>query len=373
MAGTLLVIGLGVILGYWLNFQHVFELLYVQTGMIWMSFPSAIGMVLLGLGLLCQARKCGQGSGDSTVEQQATRIYRTTLWVLAATALATGLAGISSVQKTVLNESRTDMTHSLNAIRSHIDTSLDNRRQRALVAALSPSLNAAAVRLIGNAEVPPSGAQPSRIAEDLIAHGFSGIGVESGGRRWVMAGQLLPDTTPYSRLNGKTDAALAWNKGYYLRVRVPLSRPIRDVPGGFLVFEQQLPHLNTLFAEGNRWGTTGTLPMCARLEQKKLLCFPERENATVFVIPDNYAGKPIPMAYALSGKTGIDTLTSYRGQRVLAAYGPVADTGLGLVLRKDLSEIYAPIRKELLIVLPLIIFMVALSLWFVRLRVQPLV
>jgi len=52
---------------------------------------------------------------------------------------------------------------------------------------------------------------------------------------------------------------------------------------------------------------------------------------------------------------------------------PGADTGLGLVLRKDLSEIYAPIRKELLIVLPLIIFMVALSLWFVRLRVQPLV
>jgi diguanylate cyclase (GGDEF)-like protein/PAS domain S-box-containing protein len=373
MAGALLIIGLGIILGYWLNFRHVFELLYVQTGMIWMSFPSAIGMVLLGLGLLCQARKCGQGSGDSTVEQQVARIYRTTLWVLSATALATGLAGISSAQKTVLNEARADMTHSLNAIRSHIYTSLDNRRQRALVASLSPSLNAAAVRLTGNAEPLPSGAQPSRIAEDLLAHGFSGIGVESGGRRWVMAGQLLPDTTFYTRLNGKTDAALAWDKGYYLRVRVPLSHPIRDVAGGFLVFEQRLVHLDRLFAESNRLGTTGTLPMCARLDQKTLRCFPNREQATVYEIPDNYKGKPIPTAYALSGKTGIEALTSYTGRRVLAAYSPVADTGLGLVLRKDLFEIYAPVKKDLLTILPLIMFMVALSLWFVRSRVQPLV
>jgi diguanylate cyclase (GGDEF)-like protein/PAS domain S-box-containing protein len=373
MAGALLIIGAGAIIGYWLNFQFVFESLYARTGLIWMAFTTAIGLFLLGLGLLCRTLMCGQHSGASTVEQKAARIYRTTLLVLSATALATGLAGISALQKTALNEARTDMTHSLNAIRSHIYTSLDNRRQRALVASVTPSLNAAAARLMESAEHTPSGAQPSRIAEDLLAHGFSGIGVESGGRRQAMAGQLLPNTTPISRLDGETDAALAWDKGYYLRVRVPLSRSTRDVPGGFLVFEQPLVHLDTLFVESNRWGTTGALPMCARLDQKALLCFPQREQAGLYVVPDDYAGKPIPMAYALSGKSGIDTLTDYRGHRVLAAYGPVADTGLGLVLRKDLSEIYSPIRKELLIVLPLIMVMVALSLWFVRLRVQPLV
>ena len=372
MAGGLLIIGLIAILGYWLDFQHVFELLYVRTGLLWMSLPTATGMVLLGLGLVCQARKCGQGPGEDTVQQQAARISRTTLWVLSATALATGLAGISSVQKTALNESKTDMLHSLNAIRSHVYTSLDNRRQRALVAALSPSLKAAAVRLVGSAGPLPAEAQPSRVAEDLLAHGFSGIGVESGGRRWVMAGHLLPDTTPYPRFNGKTDATLAWDRGYYLRVRVPLPST-RDVAGGFLVLEQPLVHLDRLFAESNSWGTTGTLRMCARLDQKKLLCFPNREQAALHEVADHYEGKPIAMAYALAGKTGVDTLTSYRGRSVLAAYGPVADTALGLVLRKDLSEIYAPIRTELLIVLPLIIFMVALGRWLVRSRVQPLV
>ena len=93
----------------------------------------------------------------------------------------------------------------------------------------------------------------------------------------------------------------------------------------------------------------------------------------MYVVADTYQGKPIPMAYALAGKSGIDSLTDYRGRRVLAAYGPVANNGLGLVLRKDLTEIYAPIREQLLIALPLIIFMVALGLWLVRLRVQPLV
>lgn len=373
MAGALLIIGAAAIIGYWLNFQYVFESLYARTGLVWMAFPTATGMFLLGLGLLCRTLKCGQRSDVSTVEQKAARIYRTTLWVLSATALATGLAGISALQQAVLNEARMDMSHSLNAIRSHIYTSLDNRRQRALVASLSPSLNAAAVRLTGNADNTLSGAQPSRIAEDLLAHGFSGVGVESGGRRWVLAGQLLPDTTPTARLNGETDTALAWDKGYYLRVRVPLSRPIRDVADGFLVFEQPLVHLDRLFAESNRLGATGTLPMCARLDQKTLRCFPNREQVTVYEIPDDYEGNPIPMAYALSGKSGVDTLTTYRGRRVLAAYSPVADTGLGLVLRKNLSEIYAPIQQNLLIALPLIMFMVALSLWFIRLRVQPLV
>jgi diguanylate cyclase (GGDEF)-like protein/PAS domain S-box-containing protein len=373
MAGVLLIVGLSAIAGYWLNFQLVFESLYVRTGLIWMALTTAIGMSLLGLGLLCLVRKCEQRSGAQTVEQQAMRIYRTTLWALSATALATGLAGISFLQQTVLSQASTDMAHSLDAMRSQIDATLDNRIQRALVAGLSPELNAAAGRLIGNTENQSSGMVAPRIAEGLLAHGFSGIAVENGNRRWMIVGQRLPDTTRFSRLNGETDAALAWANGYYLRVRVPLSRPMPGVAGGFLVFEQRLAHMDVLFDGANRWGTTGALPMCARLDQHELLCFPQREQAGLYVVPDDYAGNPTPMAYALSGKSGIDSLTDYRGRRVLAAYGPVADIGLGLVLKKDLAEIYAPVRKELLIALPLIMFMVALSLWFIRLRIQPLV
>ncbi len=373
VAAALLIMGASAAIGYWLDFQLVFESLYARTGLIWMSFPTAVGMFLLGLGLQCHVLQCGQHSAANSVEQQAARIYRTTLWVLSVTAVATGLAGISFLQQTVFNQARTDLMHSLNAFRSHIETSLDHSIQHAVVVGLTPALNAAAIRSIRGPDHAKPDARFSRIAEDLLVHGFTGIGVESGNRRQLLSGHLLPDTTRFSRLDGKTDAELAWDNGYYLRVRLPVRLATRVSTGSFLVFEQRLAHMDRIFDEANHWGATGTLPMCIRLDQQKLRCYPQREQAAPYVVQDTYEGKPIPMAYALAGKSGIDTMADYRGHRVLAAYGPVADTGLGLVLRKDLAEIYAPIRKELLIALPLIVFLVALGLWTIRMRIKPLV
>lgn len=373
MAAALMIMGVGALLGYWLDFQLVFESFYSRTGLMWMSFPTAVGMALLGLGLQCLLLKCGQDSAAGSVDQQAARIYRTSLFVLTATAVATGLAGMSFLQQTVFNQTNTDLTHSLDALRSHIHTSLDHSIQRAEVAGLTPALNAAAIRSIRSPDRASASTRSSRIAEELLVHGFTGIGVESGNRRLQLSGHMLPDTTRFSRFDGETDVALAWDDGYYLRVRVPVRNASRAPTSSFLVFEQRLTHMDRIFDEANHWGTTGALPMCIRLDLAKLLCYPQREQAAVYVTQDTYEGKPIPMAYALAGKSGIDTMTDYRGHRVLAAYGPVARTGLGLVLRKDLTEIYSPIRKELLIALPLIVFMVALGLWVIRLRIKPLV
>ena len=111
---------------------------------------------------------------------QARQIYRTTLGVLFATALATGLAGISFLQQTVYDQSGTDISHSLAAISSHIETTIDDRADRAVAVALAPTLQTAAARMIAGADTAASATQPAYIGEDLLAHGFSGIGVESG-------------------------------------------------------------------------------------------------------------------------------------------------------------------------------------------------
>jgi diguanylate cyclase (GGDEF)-like protein/PAS domain S-box-containing protein len=372
LAGTLLLLGSIVAIGYGLNLQLVFETLYARIGLLWMSFPTAIGMVLLGLGLQCLVLKCGQETDADPVAQQARKIYRTSLGALFATALATGLAGISFLQQTVYDQSGTDISHSLAAISSHIETTIADRTDRAVAVALAPTLQTAAARMIAGADTAASATQPDYIGEDLLTHGFSGIGVEADQRRRILAGRLLPETTRYARINGTTDAALAWDNGYVLRVRVPLNSPPRGVTGGFLVLEQRVASIDRVIAEANSWGDTGALPMCTRLDAEKLLCFPQREQAAMHVLTDAYNGKPIASTLALAGKRGIEILTDYRGHRVLAAYGPVADTGLGLVLRKDLAEVYAPIRQELLIALPLILLLVALGLWLIRLRVKPL-
>ncbi len=53
----------------------------------------------------------------------------------------------------------------------------------------------------------------------------------------------------------------------------------------------------------------------------------------------------VPMRLALSGKSGTIVGLDYRGEKVLAAFEPVAGLSLGIVNKIDLSEVRAPFLK----------------------------
>ncbi len=369
MAALLLAMGLTVIFGYWLKLQYLFETIYIEAGLIWMSLPTAVGMTLLGAGLMCLAIRCEESAVAIAAEQRARQIYHTTVFVVILTSVAVGLTGIWVLEKAMLNQATLDMQQSLNARRSQIEAALDDRIERTTVASQDPELKSLASLWFGKAK--------STMARDipissLLAYGFSGIGLEDGTRSRVVVGRLVSDKTAFSRLNRKGEVYLAWDNGYYLRVLIPVKQVIRGVPEGFMVFEQELRDVNRLFDESSHWGNTGTMPMCSRLDRSKLLCFPQREQVSMYVIPDTFNGKPLPMMHALAGESGIFSSIDYRGRNVLSAYGPVGNTGLGLVLKMDVAEVYAPVKRELLIALPLIAILVALGLWITRLRVSPL-
>ncbi len=78
--------------------------------------------------------------------------------------------------------------------------------------------------------------------------------------------------------------------------------------------------------------------------------------------------KAQPAILASQGYTGIAEMADYRGEKVLAAYTYIPETGWGFVAKQDLSEIYAPISDMLndliflFVVIAIILFFVSLLL-----------
>lgn len=73
-----------------------------------------------------------------------------------------------------------------------------------------------------------------------------------------------------------------------------------------------------------------------------------------------------PMRLALSGKSGTIVGLDYRGEKVLAAFEPVAELDLGIVTKIDLSEIRAPFIKAALIsgLIAIVIIALGVNLFF---------
>src|SRR5439155_12012433 len=62
----------------------------------------------------------------------------------------------------------------------------------------------------------------------------------------------------------------------------------------------------------------------------------------------------------------------YRAQNVGAAYGPVQELGMGMVLKVDSAEVFQPIREQLAPVFGLLVILVAAGTLLLRSQVRPL-
>lgn len=373
MAGALIVLGLGVLVGTWLELRVFFESRYIQTGLIWMSAPTAGGMIVLGLGLRGLAVDALPAQEISIADRRARQIYRATVTVVATTAVVAGTAGLKYLDATVIDQASTNFAQMLEGRRFHVLSHLDDRTDRVLTAAAQPALRTATTALATNPGDQTALTEAAQLLVPLLDHGFTGVGLEKDGRYTSLVGHPLSDTAALIPLQDQKNRTLAWDQGYFLRVRIPVGNTPPGAPATFLVFDQSVPNFDRLFADANRWGETGILALCARAAPTRLICFPQREQPGMYEVPDRFKGMPIPMAHALAGQTGVEASIDYRGHRVLAAYGPIGHTGLGLVLRMDFSEIYAPAKKALLFSLPLTALVVAFGLGVVRRHVKPMI
>lgn len=374
MTLVLLVVGVSASIGYLLNLNIIFENVYDVTGLTWLSLPTAIGMTLLGLGLWSNLYRSEQSGEKISVNQRATQLYRATIIALIVTSVMTGVVGLLFLDRSILEQASENLQQLLQSRRAFIENVIDYHSRHAVLAASNSDLSNAVIRMVERNRDTRAVIRAKNISSILLTQGFRGVGLEQAGRRNVLAGGFLPESIEAVRLHSPTDTELVWDHGYYLRLRISLNRKGNNKSGNeFLILEQAIPELNKLFEEVIHWGETGNMVMCTKQDESLLFCFPHRENSVVSTMPDKYQGEPIPMAYALANQSGIRKLVDYRGRDVLAAYTPVGGTGLGLILRMDLAELYAPAKYELEVALPFMALLVGFGLWLVRMRVKPII
>jgi PAS domain S-box-containing protein len=94
------------------------------------------------------------------------------------------------------------------------------------------------------------------------------------------------------------------------------------------------------------FGETGEFTLARREGEEIVFLLSHRHDDLGKPNPVRFDSKLAePMRRALSGQSGASVGLDYRGEKVLAAYEPVAGLGLGVVAKIDLSEVRAPFMR----------------------------
>ncbi|MHB1230822.1 MAG: diguanylate cyclase domain-containing protein [Halothiobacillus sp.] len=220
---------------------------------------------------------------------------------------------------------------------------------------------------------PAAQAALQRGAESFLMTGLSAIAIyDQKGQKIAQAGTFTEKPVLEVPIHFASNMRLLYAQHYYLRAEMNIDEDGRTI--GKVVTETPLSVLNTMFIDTTRQGTTSDLALCAPEGTDRMLCFPTTLHPHTMDLSFNASpGTPLPMSYALKGETGFVIAHDYRHQEVVAAYSPVGHLGLGMVLKIDSAELYAPVWQQLRYLLPLMALMIAFALLALKWLLSPLV
>ena len=214
------------------------------------------------------------------------------------------------------------------------------------------------------------------IAQLLVDNGFTASALYGNdAQELTRAGtfaQQFQAPVPLNNLLGS--AQLFWDEQLLMRTVVEVKKEERVV--GTIMTETRLPAIMDMIKDASDLGETGDLVLCSPLVAGLTMqCFPTTLTPLTFISPlMSPNGAPLPMLHALDGNTGfITTEKDYRNQTVTAAYAPVGNLGLGMVLKMDSAELNAPIWGQLRYLISLLVGMIIIALLLLRWRLTPLV
>ena len=363
---ALLLVALGIValIGYSIKL----ELLFDRYEFVRMAPATALGFLLLGIALWLTWYRTLKVSGacDNRDERRITAVATSILMTMALTA---GMAGF------VLSAQRTEA-----ALNQNLEAAHANRAQLLQYVIEHTSRQAASL-----------GTDPALLAQFMAARDdgpLSGTLIAELQRHL----QMEPDSsiaaytsngTPRLRLGTAPRASrlslplagagrIVWDGLPTLELPVPLRSG--GVELGKLVAQQRLPVVHLLLADAALLGASGDIAICAALNSVEMTCLPSRLNAAGFVrIGRVRDGAQLPVSMALNGKRGVGVARDYRHRQVVAAYGMIGTTGLGLVVKQDAVELYRPIRTQLQYMAALLCLLFVGGVLLLRWQLTPLV
>lgn len=361
---TSLVIAMGLVgtVGWALKLDLVYEH-YLFGGM---SLLTALCFIFTGTGLWLDWRRLDWYRTRRLVADEGFHISLNVLALLAVVLAVTLAAGFGIVAQQFDDSARKHLLEPLKRRVDQFQSTIELRSAQAEMLATSPALAALLRSLHAQNADEKALVQLRAIAESLLPQGFSGIAIRNAaGRSWIEAGRFASQPELELPL-GDRPVSLLWDEGFILRARLPVK--LGDTTLGSALTEQRMFRLTTALEYPYDFAASGDVALCGQ-RRSELRCFPRRTDARVVSVPYS---ESLPAARALRGESGVSVLRDARGVNVMAAYGPVADLGLGLVLQTDTSEIYAPLRRQLYVVVALLAAMLLMGTLLLYWRVAPL-
>ncbi|MES2299960.1 MAG: response regulator [Pseudomonadota bacterium] len=363
---AVVLLGLTGLVGYTLELDLLYGLRATR-----MAVHTAAGMTLAGFGLWDSWRHAPWAAGTRYFREDE-KVAFIGAALLIVVALGAGVAGFAAQQSTFEEV----LSDSLNlAVRNHT-TIFHVEVEHAIASAKStagrPNLNKLTRQLN---EAPGDAAQKSAlqvIGESVLASGVTGVAiVDARERELIRVGRFSARPPIAVDLGTSVASTLVWDGGFYLKMALPLYDA--NGPIGKIFLEQPMPLIADQFMNGQGLGDSGEIRMCF-FETNSLHCFPDFHHPLPYsTARDNSDGRPLPMNLAAQGKSGLFKGLDYSAHQVVAAYGPLNTTGLGLVIKENAEELMQPIRDQFRWSIPLLLVLVTFGAKLLHSQITPLV
>lgn len=362
-----MVAGIGVlaIVGNALDLRDLFE----NYWLAYMSWPTAIGITLVSFALWLTWRGA-PWNPPLWIRSEDERIIFALGLVLTGAVVFASLAAFRVLQNSMEATSSRNLSFALESRRNLVAAVIERDiKQTADTARLGNVIGLFAA-LEQSPDDPAIRESLQAVAANTLKFGFlASAFFDADGRQVAGAGEFVEGSPLRLELAHVQRAVLMWDGHFLLQTEVEVTDGRKRL--GMIRSRHRLRELRDLMFVASDLGRTSEIELCGS-RSHLMHCAPTRFNPQPYESERVARGEPLPMSYALAGQSGVIKTTDRRGHRVLAAYALMPRISLGLVLKTDLAELYAPMRQQLVYLLGVTALLLGAGIWLLLWRIHPI-